>query len=372
MPSISGAKAPGLQKAKTKQLRELLGRGFGACADFGGGPEAFVIGVFDGDADVNGAGVEPKRVVGVCVGGNPEVAKKIFAVGGEVSKTILVVFGDDIRHGFAVGFDDLKIVVVDPNAAFEIALLFLDDFGNDVKDVGGEVVDFLAADVGDVVFGQLVAGEREGLDLLEVFFIFVAHLNSSERVGGGVDDFFIALPFRRKENVALDFVVAVGYVVGVERLHLEILRPGVGAEKLFELRFLSREFLNDLIGRERRRLFGDGSFLGFARGWLGFDGAGSAGSGAGGRRGRERARGLSGKASGEEKRGEGKRETKTTKAFEKTKQTRISRNATSSWSSKIAWRLHATRGIRTASESGPDNDVSRSEGDLDGKYGKMK
>jgi len=271
-----------------------LGRGFSAGADFGGGAEAFVVGVFDGDANVDGTGSEAERVVGVRVRGDPEIAEKIFAIGGEVSEAIFSVFRDDIGNGLAVGLYDLEIVVFDPDAAFEVALLFLDDFGSDVEDVGGEVVNFLAADVSDVVFDEFVRCEREGLDFFKIVQVFLSHLNPREGVGRGIGDLFEALPCRRKENVALDFVVTIGNIVGVEGLHLEILRPGVGAEKLLKCLFFGGEFLDDLIGRERRRLFGDGSFFDFACDWFGFDGTGGAGSRTRGRRGRERASRLCG------------------------------------------------------------------------------
>src|SRR2546430_4820240 len=142
MPGSSAAKAAGTTQGKdtaktpSEEFR-LLGRGFGAGADFGGGAEAFVVGVFDGDANVDGTGVEVEGVVGVGVSGDPEVAEKIFAISCEVGEAIFAVLRDDVGNGFAVSFHDLEIVVVDPDATFEIALFFRDDFGSDVENVGG-------------------------------------------------------------------------------------------------------------------------------------------------------------------------------------------------------------------------------------------
>jgi hypothetical protein len=316
--SISGAKkAPGLHKTKAKTLEKLLRRGFGAGADFGGRAEAFVIGVFDSDANVDGTSREAKRVVGVGVSGHPEVAEKIFAIGCEVRETIFAVFRDDVRDSFAVGFYDLEIVVINPDTAFEVALLFLDDFGSDVEDVGREVVNFLTAEIGDVVFDEFIGGEREGLDFFQVVQVFLGHLNFCKRVGWGIGDLFKALPCRRKENVALDFVVAIGDVVGVEGLHLEILRPCVRAEKLLEGFFFGGEFLDDLIGRKRRRLFGDGRIFYFACDWLGFDGTRRTRCRTRGWRGRERASGLGSEGCGEEERGERKRVTGESEGIQK-------------------------------------------------------
>jgi len=303
-PAISHRKAA---SGRRTPKNSLLGWGFGADADFGGGAEAFVICVFDGDTDVDGSGGEAERIVGVRISGDPEIAEKIFAVGGEVGEAVFSVLSNDVWDGFAEGFDDLKIVIVDPDAAVKVALFLLDDLRRNVKDVGGKVVDLLATDISNVVFGQLVSGESEGLDFFEVVQIFLGHSDSRKCVGRSVRDFFKPLSCRREENVALDFVVAVGNIVGVERLHLEVLGPGIGTEKLLEGFFSRGEFLDDLIGRESGRFLGDGRFLDPARDRFGFDGAGCAGGGAGGGRGREWACGLRGESCGEEKRGERER-----------------------------------------------------------------
>src|SRR5882672_4739366 len=47
-----------IKQENTRRRKQLLGRGLSAGADFGGRAEAFVVGVFDGDADVDGTGSE--------------------------------------------------------------------------------------------------------------------------------------------------------------------------------------------------------------------------------------------------------------------------------------------------------------------------
>src|SRR5207248_3960223 len=128
----------------------------------------------------------------------------------------------------------------------------------------------------------------EGLDFFEVVQVFRGHLNFGKWVAGGISNFLDALPSLGKKKVALDFVVAIGNIVGVEGWHLEILVQSVSAEKLFELGFFCGEFLDDLIRRKRRRFFGDGGIFYFACDWLGLDGAGRTRSRTRGRRGRER------------------------------------------------------------------------------------
>ncbi len=59
------------------------------------------------------------------------------------------VLGD----GFTVDEDDLKVLLVDPDLSLKVVLLFFEGFGGDGEDVGVEVVDALAAEVVDDVFG---------------------------------------------------------------------------------------------------------------------------------------------------------------------------------------------------------------------------
>jgi len=73
-----------------------------------------------------------------------------------------------VGDGFAVGDDDLMLFLVDPDAALEIALFLFDDFGPDVEDPGIDLVDFLLADVGDVVLRGVLSGEDEGQPFFDV------------------------------------------------------------------------------------------------------------------------------------------------------------------------------------------------------------
>ena len=127
-----------------------------------------VVGVLDGVADVDVLGD------GSGLGGEVEVAvgrgcrwgtssgrlplRSRWCRGGERSSwPRRRVIGD----GLAVDEDDLEILLVDPDFALEVALPFFKALGAGLEDVGVEVVDLLAAEVGDVVFGEIVGLEDE-------------------------------------------------------------------------------------------------------------------------------------------------------------------------------------------------------------------
>ena len=76
-----------------------------------------------------------------------------------------------VGDGFAVDEDDLEVLLIDPDFALEVTLVLFEDLGGGAEDVGVELVDVLATEIGDVVLGQVFGGEDEGeavLDILEV------------------------------------------------------------------------------------------------------------------------------------------------------------------------------------------------------------
>jgi hypothetical protein len=71
----------------------------------------------------------------------------------------------------AVTLDDLKIAVVHPDFALEIALTFFNLLGPDVEDETVDLVDHLLAGVFDVVLVNVIASQNEWLDRLNVLKI---------------------------------------------------------------------------------------------------------------------------------------------------------------------------------------------------------
>jgi len=52
-----------------------------------------------------------------------------------------VAFALVVRNGFSVDEDNLKVLLVDPDFALEVTVIFYDDFGPGAEDVGVEFVD---------------------------------------------------------------------------------------------------------------------------------------------------------------------------------------------------------------------------------------
>ena len=83
------------------------------------------------------------------------------------------MFAADIGHGFAIGFHDLEVVIINPDPALEVTLFAFDFLRRDVKDVAMQFVFLLLADVEDVVFGQIFCGKDEGQLVADVFHVFL-------------------------------------------------------------------------------------------------------------------------------------------------------------------------------------------------------
>ena len=135
-----------------------------------------------------------------------------------------LVLGD----GLAVDEDDLEVLLVDPDLALEVALVFFDGLWGGGEDVGVELVDVLAAEVGDVVLGQVFGGEDEGQAVLDVVEVGGGHHDALEGVLGGEDDVLFALAVVVEGDVGDLLVLAVD-AVGVfgEGVDFDGLAEGV-------------------------------------------------------------------------------------------------------------------------------------------------
>jgi hypothetical protein len=93
-----------------------------------GGVEAFVVGVADRGADVDGLGKgvgvgwEVEGAVGAGVDGEPELAVDLLIVGGEGWREVFVAGAGVLWDGLAVDEDDLVVLLREPDLALEVAV----------------------------------------------------------------------------------------------------------------------------------------------------------------------------------------------------------------------------------------------------------
>ena len=135
------------------------GGDFGAVVEGDSGVETLVVGVTDGGADVDGLGEgvllggEVEDAFGVGVDGEPVLAVDGLVVGGEGRGEVFVAGAGVLGDRGAVDEDDLVVLLREPDAALEVAVVFEDLAGGAVEDIGVELVDALAAAVGEGVVG---------------------------------------------------------------------------------------------------------------------------------------------------------------------------------------------------------------------------
>ena len=80
-----------------------------------------------------------QSIVGLGVGWKPVNSVDLFTPGGEVRIEmfffVLLLARVNLGNSLAIRLDDLEIVIIDPNAPLEIALLADDLLGRDVEHV---------------------------------------------------------------------------------------------------------------------------------------------------------------------------------------------------------------------------------------------
>ena len=153
-----------------------------------------------------------------------------------------------VGDGFAVDEDDLEVLLVDPDLALEVTLVLFENLGGGAEDVGVELVDVLAAEVGDVVLGQVFGGEDEGETMLDVVEVGGGHHDALEGVLRGEDDVFLALACGVEGDVGDLLVLAVD-AVGVfgEGVDFDGLAEGVVLAGLVEDGLAGGELVDDLL-----------------------------------------------------------------------------------------------------------------------------
>src|SRR5208282_2378731 len=111
-----------------------------------------------------------------------------------------------------------QVLVVHPHAALKIALVLLDRPGRHIKDVRRKLVHLLAPNIGDVVLGDIIGSQNEGLDVAYIILVLLGHVDACKSVRWGVSDLFKALSVWRENDVADHTVFAVRPSVIINRL----------------------------------------------------------------------------------------------------------------------------------------------------------
>ena len=149
-----------------------------------------------------------------------------------------------------------KVVIVDPDAPLEVALVVLYLLGVDIEDVGVQLVFLLLAKILDVVLRNFVAGEDEGHALFDVFEVLAGHGDTLQGVLRSVDHVFDAAPAVVEKNVDHRLVLAIDHLA-VQGLHYHALPPRVLFTRFLELLFLGGKFVNDFVDGNLLRLVGN-------------------------------------------------------------------------------------------------------------------
>src|SRR5208283_1665332 len=154
-----------------------------------------------------------------------------------------------LRQDLAVGFYDLKVVVVHPYPSREIALVFHHLLGVNVEYISVQFVLLLLADVEDVIFPNFIRGQHEGEAVLDVVKIFRRHPDPGE-CGLWREDHVLDLASLVVEGHVEDLLVHSVRGVAVQRHDLYVLAVGVLIARFLELFLLVGEALDDLISRD--------------------------------------------------------------------------------------------------------------------------
>src|ERR1035437_1561111 len=183
--------------------RRRLGLVVHHVAIFDGGPAfvVFVVLVFHHHANAHVIPVfEVQRVVGARVGREPVLAVDLLAVGFEFGELVVGAFPDH-AHAFAVSLHDLQVPVVHPSLALEVPLALDRFLGLDGEDIAADLVHLLAAQVVDIIFGNLRGGHDERLHIPQILLVLGGQQDIAERYDRRINHFLHALAFRRENDI---------------------------------------------------------------------------------------------------------------------------------------------------------------------------
>ena len=111
------------------------------------------------------------------------------------------------------------------------------------------------SDILDIVLRQIISGENEGLNMLQVIKILLREVNAFQSWRGRVGDLFIAFACGREDDFAGLAMLAVNPPAIIDRLNDKSLRICVVLAFFPELSFAGGELLDDLLHGNRRRFF---------------------------------------------------------------------------------------------------------------------
>src|ERR1019366_5064421 len=239
-----------------------------AVLDAGAAFVLLVILVLHGHADgYVFAALEVQRIGGAGVGGEPVLLVDLFAIGFELGKGLVALDNPD---SFAVSLDDLQILIVHPDLAFEVALAGKQLLGLDRKGVAADIVDLFLAQILYVVGRDLRRGEHERLHVAQIGNGFGRQADLAEGDDGGVDHLFDALAFRGEDDVV--HLLPLAAAVGLLQLHA--LAIGIVVARLLEFEFLGGKSPDDVlridvVGRpggqiQRRKRGGENDYAHFS------------------------------------------------------------------------------------------------------------
>jgi len=199
--------------------------------------------------------LEVEIAFGLGVGGEPVFSVDLLVVGGEGRLQVFMAGTRVLRYRLAVNEDNLQVLLLNPYFSLEVVLSFDEGFGRDGEDVGVELVDALAAEVVDVVFGLIFGGEDERQAMLDFVEVGGSHEDAFEGVLRGEDDVFFALAGVGEGDVcdllvlAVDAVGVFGDGVDFDGLAIGVVFAGFGEERLALAEFLDDFVYGDASGR---------------------------------------------------------------------------------------------------------------------------
>src|SRR5579863_292567 len=101
-------------------------------------------------------------VVRLRISWKPVFAVNLLSPGGELGEQVLAVFlFADVRYRLSVGLHNLKIAIVDPDAALEVTLFPFNLLGGNVENIAMKVIFLLLADIENAVLVDIVAGQHK-------------------------------------------------------------------------------------------------------------------------------------------------------------------------------------------------------------------
>src|ERR1035437_2715750 len=218
------------------------------------------------------AALEVQGVVGAGVGGEPVLLIDLFAVGFELGEG-LVGAALENPDGFADRLDDLQVLIVHPDLAFEVAFARDHLLGLDREGVAADIVDLFLTQVLDVVVRDFGRGEHEGLHVAQILHVFRRQADVVQGDDRRVDHLFDAFAVRGENDVVHLFPLPAA----VDLLQFHALAIGIVVARLLEFEFLGGKFPYDfgridVVGRpggqaQGRESGGENDYAHFSPNW---------------------------------------------------------------------------------------------------------